>query len=470
MKATMVMLLFAVYGLFYREKPRALRRLYLLALGLLAPHVPLAYAVSGRWGMTALYGVCTALCWTRLHVLPVSRRAAHTARLRQLAGGRRLVLCGLWVWFGNGLLLLLCRGISPGWGGLCPDIAGAAALYDGVWVFAAGALLCLNGMARILLTCRRLNIVRRWLVFATAWVPAIGLLPMLHAVHTARVECDFERYKAHLNEVRAENEVCRTRYPLVLVHGVGFRDLKYFNYWGRIPQELIRNGATVFYGNQEAFATAAYNAHDVKKRILEVLEQTGAGKVNLIAHSKGGLDARYMISQLGMGEYVASLTTVSTPHRGCRFADVLIGRMPDAVYRALSNGVDRVFRAMGDTHPDFHTACIQFTQKYAEVFNRENPDDPRVYYQSYMSVMTNASSHLLLTIPYLMIRALEGENDGLVSVESSKWGEFQGVFRSHRRRGISHGDIIDLKREDYKGFDPMECFVEIVSRLKEKGF
>ena len=69
-----------------------------------------------------------------------------------------------------------------------------------------------------------------------------------------------------------------------------------------------------------------------------------------------------------------------------------------------------------------------------------------------------------------MIKPLEGENDGLVSVESAKWGEFKGVFSNARTRGISHGDIIDLKREDYKSFDVLETYVRIVKELKENGF
>lgn len=84
--------------------------------------------------------------------------------------------------------------------------------------------------------------------------------------------------------------------------------------------------------------------------------------------------------------------------------------------------------------------------------------------------MKHPWSHLLLSIPYCLIKPLEGDNDGLVSVTSAKWGEFKGVFSNSHTRGISHGDIIDLKREDYKGFDPVETYVKIVNDLKEKGF
>ena len=62
------------------------------------------------------------------------------------------------------------------------------------------------------------------------------------------------------------------------------------------------------------------------------------------------------------------------------------------------------------------------------------------------------------------------KNDGLVTIESARWGHFQKTFTSTGRRGISHGDMIDLKREDYKGFDVIEAYVEIVARLKEMGY
>jgi len=60
---------------------------------------------------------------------------------------------------------------------------------------------------------------------------------MLYACHIAKIEYDHECYKVINNEARADSNVCKTKYPLVLVHGVGFRDLKYINYWG----EYLKN-------------------------------------------------------------------------------------------------------------------------------------------------------------------------------------------------------------------------------------
>ena len=120
----------------------------------------------------------------------------------------------------------------------------------------------------------------------------------------------------------------------------------------------------LYYGNQEAWGTVEQNAADIRRRVLSILAETGSEKVNIIAHSKGGLDARYMISCLGMGAQVASLTTVSTPHRGSQVIDRLV-KMPDGLYRALARAVDRVFARLGDTHPDFYTASREFTTAYA---------------------------------------------------------------------------------------------------------
>lgn len=88
-----------------------------------------------------------------------------------------------------------------------------------------------------------------------------------------------------------QNETCKTNYPLVLVHGVFFRDRKYFNYWGRIPEELIRNGEAVYYGEQQSAAGTEAAAAELKERILQIVKQTGCSKVNIIAHSKGGLES-----------------------------------------------------------------------------------------------------------------------------------------------------------------------------------
>lgn len=98
-----------------------------------------------------------------------------------------------------------------------------------------------------------------------------------------------------------------------MVHGVFFRDYRFLNYWGRIPRELQRNGATIYYGQQQSAAAVEDSGRELAERIRSIVEETGCGKVNIIAHSKGGLDSRAAIAHWGMAPYVATLTTINTP-------------------------------------------------------------------------------------------------------------------------------------------------------------
>lgn len=63
---------------------------------------------------------------------------------------------------------------------------------------------------------------------------------------------------------------------VVMVHGVFFRDWQYFNYWGRIPKELNRNGCTVYYGKQQSAASVETSARELKERVLSIIEETGS--------------------------------------------------------------------------------------------------------------------------------------------------------------------------------------------------
>ena len=69
-------------------------------------------------------------------------------------------------------------------------------------------------------------------------------------------------------------------------------------------------------------------------------------KVNIIAHSKGGLDARYMISKLNMGEYVASLTMISSPHRRCKFVYIAC-KIPDNIDKFIAKFFNKYYRFNG---------------------------------------------------------------------------------------------------------------------------
>lgn len=324
-------------------------------------------------------------------------------------------------------------------------------------------------MVWLCLMSRRLRIAKRVLVWTFMWIPLVNVGLAFYVRGLARQEIDHTLYKIGLDDVRKEQSICATRYPILLVHGVGFRDFHYFNYWGRIPRELARNGARVYYGHQEAWGTVEDNARILQEKICEILEETGCKKVNIIAHSKGGLDSRYLISGLHMEESVASLTTINTPHRGSALVDFL-ERLPDGVYRWVCRLIDLYFGRLGDVNPDTYRASRQLSKVYAAEFNRLYGDKEGVYYQSFASLMRSGCSSKLLCVPYWVLKKLDGPNDGLVTVESARWGVFRGVVTSKRLRGISHGDMIDLTREDYEGFDVKEFYVKVAADLKERGF
>ena len=268
---------------------------------------------------------------------------------------------------------------------------------------------------------------------------------------------------------------CKTEYPLVLIHGAGFRDLKWPVYWGRIPGILEEHGARIYYGLQDCWASVETNAAAVVKRIDEILEETGAEKVNIIAHSKGGLEARMAASSLGYGDRIASITTIATPHRGSKTIDQLL-TFPEGLFRLAAFAVDNWIRVVGDKRPDFLKVCEGFTTSAMELFNIENPDEPGVYYQSFACVMSHPFSDINLSTANFVLNRIEGPNDGLVSVDSASWGENVHILHSNVFRGISHLDAIDLRRMPFtrkKGTevsDTCDVYVEIAEDLKKRGF
>lgn len=337
-------------------------------------------------------------------------------------------------------------------------------------LFCEGILL-LNGSLRLLATSVQMGIRYRVLLCLCWWIPLVNLFLFGKLYALACREFEIELEKEELNAVRKESEICHTRYPILMVHGVFFRDTRFFNYWGRIPKELMCNGATLYYGNQQSAATVEECGRELAERIKQIVSDTGCGKVNIIAHSKGGLDARYAISRCGMAKYTASLTTINTPHRGCLFADYLLEKAPEGLRQFLARRYNSTLRRFGEASPDFIGAVTDLTAERCRERNQNLPDCPQVYYQSVATSMKRArSAGFPLNVSYRLVKHFDGENDGLVSIESALWDNVYQVLRMQKNRGLSHGDMIDLYRENIPGFDVREFYVNLVRDLKEKGY
>lgn len=302
------------------------------------------------------------------------------------------------------------------------------------------------------------------------WIPIVNLIIIYKINKTARRELIFESDREELEQAREERQICATKYPILLVHGIFFRDWQLVNYWGRIPAALKRNGARLFYGKQQSAQSVPDSAAELADRIREVLQETGAEKVNIIAHSKGGLDSRYAISCLGMEGCVATLTTVNTPHLGCDMVDYLLEKLPKFLVSFLTNKYNKIFHVLGDKKPDFIAGVSDLSAKRCAELNEQMPDSPNVSYRSIMSVMASARAAFFpLNIGYRLINKLNGANDGLVWERSAVHGSHTFI-KPPKKKGISHGDVIDLMREDISGFDVREMYVDIVSGLKNEGY
>ena len=347
----------------------------------------------------------------------------------------------------------------------------ASHLWEILLVAGAEFLIFFFFFIIVYLTSRQLGFKTRLLGIVFGMIPLANLIMLITILRITGKEAKTELARCKLNRLRSSEQVCQTKYPLLLVHGVFFRDFKHFNYWGRIPEELMKNGATIYYGEHQSAASVDDSARELEQRILRIIRENGYEKLNVIAHSKGGLDMRTALAKTSVAPYVASLTTVNTPHRGCEFADYLLNKIPEAQQQAVANTYNSAAAKLGDPNPDFMAAVTDLTSAACSRRNETVRDVPGVYYQSIGSVLAKPSAgRFPLNMTYHLVNLFDGKNDGLVGEKSFPWGSDFKMLAASGKRGISHGDVIDLNRENFDGFDVREYYVQLVSDLRQKGF
>lgn len=407
--------------------------------------------------------VILSFSFIKLNIKP-SNNNNPNIRLKAMYNGRELMIIFSWGFVFHIVVGFMLKTLF--------DISVLGNIIYSVISFVSLATLLFNGLIRMITTSKQLGIVLRLLIIFFWWLPVINLFMISKACRIVRDEYELETERNELDHIRKENEVCCTKYPLLMVHGVFFRDMRFFNYWGRVPKELIRNGATVFYGEQQSADSVENCGYELKAKIEKIIKETGCEKVNIIAHSKGGLDSRYAITHLGMDKYVASLTTINTPHRGCKYADFILDYAPIGFKSFLATKYNTTLKNFGDKSPDFIAAVTDLTEKSCVARNAVTPDMDGVYYQSVGARMINSrSAGFPLNLSYKVVKFFSrNDNDGLVDINSMKWGSKHIFFEPQTGRGISHGDMIDLFREDIKGFDIREEYVKIVKDLKNMGY
>jgi len=262
-----------------------------------------------------------------------------------------------------------------------------------------------------------------------------------------------------------------TRYPIMLVHGLmGFDQMGNYQGFYDIPQTLGERGQLIYVAGVDPLNTMEVRAGQLVVQLDEFLKSSRARKVNIIAHSQGGLDSRYAISSLGYGDRVSALVTVATPHHGTPLADVALGLLPGATQEALALLLNLVGAANG-YESDALAAFADLTTDYVtNVFNPENPDDPRVSYISWtgltcpLGIICKDVCDLELRFSYNLINLVAGDNDGIVPVESAPWGDYRGTVPADHFDEI--GQIAGITG---RHFDHREFYLEITRDLMAAG-
>ncbi len=242
--------------------------------------------------------------------------------------------------------------------------------------------------------------------------------------------------------------------PLVLVHGLdGFDRIGPIDYFYGVAAALRGDGVDVRVARLDA-----YNSSDVRGEELRVLvdavhAETGR-RVDLVCHSQGGLDCRYVASI--DPDAVARVVTIASPHRGTPLADIALEDAPGPTQDAINALLDLLGATIDGanaTSMDAHAAMVDLSSRGAADFARRHPDARTVAYYSIAgrSGLTVADADCTpdLAAPFvtrwqgpdpldpvldasavILDNALGGHDghDGLVPVASSRWGSFLGCL------------------------------------------
>jgi len=172
----------------------------------------------------------------------------------------------------------------------------------------------------------------------------------------------------------------KTKYPIVLEHGLaGFDELfGVYSYWFGIVDALEDGGATVFTTTVSQLNSTEARGEQLIDQVETIVALTGKPKVNLIGHSHGGLDVRYVAAV--RPDLVASASSVATPHKGAALADFLRanvqnGSFTEAVVAAFANSLGTVIGLLtGHTNPqDAIAALDSLTAAGTASFNAQYP-------------------------------------------------------------------------------------------------
>ena len=203
-----------------------LRRVFQSLVVLAAANVWLLFMLLGGGLQSTIVCLLLLAAYLYINLRPVPR-IAPTKRIHQLSAGCELLRRCLIATTVNAvwMLALLPSAIRD---------LNSAGFFSGLWmlmwIFNALAIVLMeavvfwNGMIRVYLTSVQLGLKHRVLAAVCGWVPFLNIWYLTKIIRIASDEVEFETEKWELDETRAESEICKTKYPILMVHGVFFRD------------------------------------------------------------------------------------------------------------------------------------------------------------------------------------------------------------------------------------------------------
>ena len=232
--------------------------------------------------------------------------------------------------------------------------------------------------------------------------------------------------------------------PVVLHHGLfGSGDVAIgplrVSYFRGIDRAITQRGHATIVSRVHPTGPIELRARQLKVNILRGLKRHNRSRdtrVLIIAHSMGGLDARYMIAELGMADRVAGLLTITTPHRGSSYADWCVKNIGEKL------GCGRLLTMMG---LDLR-AISDLTTDSCRRFNREVKNVQGVQYFSVSAARPWHRVPPWAIHSHQIVSAAEGDNDCVVSVKSSTWGKHLGVWPADHFHAINHRLVMEIKQ------------------------
>jgi triacylglycerol esterase/lipase EstA (alpha/beta hydrolase family) len=121
-----------------------------------------------------------------------------------------------------------------------------------------------------------------------------------------------------------------TPLPVILIHGYR-QDESVWDSWKQLLEDDgVSYLSVTFHQSDDDCGSAADHAEELNNIVLDVLNDSGHDRVNIVGHSKGGLDARLYLE--GGTDDVANLIMIGTPNAGSPLAEIYhdTGCMPAA--------------------------------------------------------------------------------------------------------------------------------------------